>query len=413
MGIDFNRATDDTYLRRYNISDTESLTSQIFAEGFRGRNYIRAEGLAFQDLRTDQIEEEPVVLPLVNYYHVGEPDRLGGRWILDLDAEVVTREGGPDSRRLSARTGWQVPMRDAFGSIYMFKAALWTDGYQVGSQPIPGQPTTFSGLTGRVFPQASLEWRFPLVRDGVSFDHVVEPIVEFVAAPNGGNPQEIPNEDSRDVQLTTTNVFGMQRFPGLDRVESGSRVNYGVKWQTFDTQGRSASLFVGQVYRLASSSAFSKASGLDGNFSDVVGGLTVAYPPWLSISYRTLIDQEEIRFQSNEVLFRGGVNALQLVGSYSFFREPAGSEVSGREEVAATVLSQLTRFWRGQAFTTYDLAEDGGLLRVGFGLAYEDECLIVDGTWTRSNFRDQDVEPSDSFFVRVALKTIGDLGFGF
>ncbi len=413
MGIDFNRTTDDTYLRRYNISSIESLTSQVFAEGFRGRNYMRAAGFLFQNLDEDQTEEEPIVLPLIDYNHAGQPDPIGGHWTLDLDASAVTREGGPDYRRLSARAGYELPLRDAIGSLYTLNAALWADGYQVQTQPIPGRQGTFTGLTGRIFPQASAQWRFPLLRSGERFSQVIEPIVEIVVAPNGGNPEEIPNEDSQNVELDTSNVFGLKRFPGLDRVESGTRLNYGLQWQVLDQTGGQATVFVGQVYRLLDSAEFDPASGLEGKLSSLVAGANITFPPYFSIRYSSAFDVQNARFRRNELNFRGGVEAMSVAGSYVFFRDDPNADLPSREELQLGINSRVTRYWRARAFGTADLRQGGGLLRYGTGVTYEDECFLMDASWTRDEFEDRDIQPSNIFFVRLALKTLGDVGFGF
>ena len=46
-GIDSNRSTDDTYLRRYGFSSTRILTSKTAAEGFSRRYYIDAKAHSF------------------------------------------------------------------------------------------------------------------------------------------------------------------------------------------------------------------------------------------------------------------------------------------------------------------------------------------------------------------------------
>lgn len=413
MGVDFNRATDSTYLRRYRISNTKSLTSRAYVEGFRGRNYFVANAYAFQNLDTNQTVEEPVVLPLIDYNMVTEPDSLGGRWSLNLNAEVVSREDGPDSQRLSARTNWQVPLQDGLGSIYTVTAALWADGYQVENQPIPNEPSDFSGLTGRIFPQASLQWRYPLVREGEQFDQVIQPITEVIFAPNGANPDEIPNEDSQDVELDLTNLFGLNRVPGIDRVASGSRINYGLEWQLLNHSGGNAGVFVGQVYRFSQASLYSAGTGLQGNLSNLLAGVRVNFSPWFNMRYSMAYDVEQGQFQRNQLLFGGGVDALRLSGSYVYFRDDPNSEFPTREELQLALNSRMTRYWSGRVFGTEDLAEGGGLLRLGAGLTYEDECLVLDTSWTRENFEDEDIQPSDTFFVRLALKTLGDVGFGF
>ena len=57
---------------------------------------------------------------------------------------------------------------------------------------------------------------------------VIEPILQVVVAPAGGNSQfnKYPNEDSLDLEFTDANLFGFNRFPGIDRLEGGQRAVY-------------------------------------------------------------------------------------------------------------------------------------------------------------------------------------------
>ncbi|MBK8909286.1 MAG: LPS-assembly protein LptD [Rhodospirillales bacterium] len=411
-GVDFDRTTDDTYLRRYGFGNERTLTSRGFVEGFRGRNYLTGGAYAFQSLEDGVDDAEiPLVLPIVDYNHVGTADRFGGRPTFDANLAVLTREDGTDTRRLSTRAGYEVPFRDPIGGVYTLSAGLWGDGYHVSDQEIEGEPGAFSGVTGRVWPQAALEWRMPFVRADKAFDQVIEPVVQFVVSPIGGNPEEIPNEDSLDVELAENNVISTDRFPGLDRVEGGARINYGLGWDLFRLADGSASAFVGQSYRFHADSSPEPASGLDGNLSDLVGTVDLTFLPWFDMQYRTRVDQSEWTFARNELGFGGGLKALYLSGTYVYFADEAGDEFQGREELTMTARSQLTRFWRGRIFGTRDLAENQQL-RYGIGLTYEDECFLFDTRLLREEFRDRDLEPRDSLFFRIALKTIGDLGFG-
>ena len=85
-GFDLARSTDDTYLRRYDISSEDTLTTNLFAEGFRGRTYASANAYFFQGLRAeDDPGETPFVAPLLDYSFVSEPGRFGGRYALDTN----------------------------------------------------------------------------------------------------------------------------------------------------------------------------------------------------------------------------------------------------------------------------------------------------------------------------------------
>src|SRR3546814_2275501 len=96
------------------------------------------------------------------------------------------------------------------------------------------------------------------------------PRVQFVASPPTTN-LEIPNEDARAVDLEDSNLFALNRFPGYDRWEDGSRVTWGAEW-SLNVPGFSVRSVVGQSYRLTDKpSLFPQGTGLTDRFSDFVG----------------------------------------------------------------------------------------------------------------------------------------------
>jgi len=60
---------------------------------------------------------------------------------------------------------------------------------------------------------------------------VIEPIAQVIIAPRVGTWQNrvLPNEDSLDLEFTDSNLFALNRYPGLDRLEGGTRFNVGVR----------------------------------------------------------------------------------------------------------------------------------------------------------------------------------------
>ena len=51
-----------------------------------------------------------------------------------------------------------------------------------------------------------------------------------MAGPHTGQNKnaQIPNEDSLDFEFTDQNLFSLNRFPGIDRLEGGARANVGL-----------------------------------------------------------------------------------------------------------------------------------------------------------------------------------------
>lgn len=406
----FNRTSDDTYLRRYGFGGpSRTVTSRGLAERFGRHGYLSAQAFSFQPLEAGaDPKKQPIVAPLIDYNFSAPLDPYGGRTTVDLNLASLVRRDGNDTQRLSARAGWSLPLTDIVGGLYEVTASVWADGYHVHELERDSDKTPFTGFSGRIWPQLSVGWRWPWVRMGDRVNQIVEPVAQIAIAPIGGNSNKIPDEDSQDVEIDVNNVISANRFPGLDRVEGGTRLNYGLEWQAFTSDGQSLTAFIGQSYRVQQNAILDEASGLGSRLSDVVASVDASFAPWFNVGYRTRVNTQDAGFRRNEVQFGGGIRALRLSGRYLFFADERGDEFEGREELALDLRSQLTRHWQGRAFSLTDLAEDGGLRRVGLGFTYEDECFLLDGSWTRQTFRDRDLVPDNSFFIRVSLKTLGE-----
>jgi LPS-assembly protein len=416
-GADIYRTSDDTYLARYRFDSRSLLTSRAYLEGFHGRDYTVFEGYSFQGLRSDDIGgQTPLVLPLARYSFVDEPGWLGGRWEANATALQVTRADGLDTRHLSVTPGWRLPVVADDGEVYTLFATVQADLYQFDHLVDAGNPGAprFSGTSGRVFPQAGIDWRYPLIRHGNSFDEVIEPVVGLVVAPNGGNPSNIPNEDSQEFDLQDTNIFAANRFVGLDRVEGGQRVYYGLR-TTLLGKGAgagSASAFIGQSYTLRKDSTFAAGTGLNDNLSDIVGRVEASPSPLLDFLYRFRMDHEDFSIRRQELSATVGPPAVRLSVNYlSIDRQANEPEFIAREEVQAGIAAQVTPHWRAGAHMIRNLADPGGQLSQGFDLGYEDECFIITGNYSRSFSFDRDLRPSTTIFFRVIFKNLGEVQF--
>ena len=420
-GFDINRATDDTYIRRYGFNSditlndsNNSLTTHLFTEGFRRRNYLAVNAYAFQGLNQgDDAGDTPLVLPMIEFNHVGEPDRFGGRSSLDANFLALTRTGGSDTQRLSLNGGWRVPFLGPGGGAYTLSTSLRGDAYHVDSLVRGGRDTTFSGFSGRIRPEASLEWRQPLMRrENDSVYQLVEPSASLIVSPYGGNSDKIPNEDSLDVEFDENNLLRANRFPGLDRIEGGPRLNYGLKWGVFGAKGGNSAVSLGQSYRIRADSTFAEGSGLEDNFSDIVGKVNISPSSNLDLLYRTRLNKENLEPRRNEVSLTVGRPALSFQGNYAFFDSQEGSEFAGREELALLLRSRLTRYWRGSLSSLTDLNRDGGLRSIRMNLTYENECFQFSSDISRTFFEDRDLKRTDAIFFRVLFKTLGEVKSG-
>ncbi len=410
-GFNLDRATDDTYLRRYGFgSNNKALISNAYVEGFSGRSYANMQAMSFQGLRTtDDPGRTPLILPMADYNFRGTPDDNGGRWNFDLSALSLTRDEGTSSNRLSTKTSWNLPYIASTGEIYGVTASLQADAYQASNVVDSVYGPQDDGYTGRLFPQLKLDYRYPFTKQTGKVTQLIEPIAGLVLAPRGNNPANLPNEDSQDIEFDDTNLFAENRFTGVDRVDGGQRVVYGLRGGLYGEGGGSTTGFLGQSYRFNEDSEFGPGTGLADQLSDIVGRLTISPSNAFDVMYRFRVNAEDFDSRRNEVkLGIGNAAKLRLDLSYFFIDAEPGSAFSDRQEVYASLQGGLTQHWSAFAFTRNDLTDDGGFLGLGGGLRYVDECLIFQASVTRRFTYDRDVVPATTLLFQFVFKNLGE-----
>jgi LPS-assembly protein len=415
-GLDSMRATDRTYLKKFNFFERGGLFDQgvdildtnIFAEGFRPGTYGAANIYSFQDLRPGDRPDQPLIAPLLQYSHMSSADGFGGRMLVDSDFRYLLRSDGPTTQRVTFRPGYEISKYSDFGLVSTFSTSIQADVYNVDQTANPSvSQDVESTVTGRLLPRATVDLRYPLVRSSDTLRQLIEPVVMLTAAPNGQNPKNIPNEDSNVFEADDTNLLSEDRLPGEDLVESGQRVAYGVQLGAYGAQDGQTTAFIGQSYRLNKDDDLRAKSGIEEHFSDIVGRVEVRPNRYADIRYRfAFASDKAFEPRRSDVTFNLGPAAYRLSGSYSLIG--ATSQFDDREEVALAFTTQITDHWSMQLTTQRDLAAGQALLHGGL-VRYQDECIIFDIQAVKSYFRDEDVEPSTSVLFRIKFKNLGEV----
>lgn len=419
-GYDVQLTSNDSYLKYYDLSYEDNLVSDLFLEAIRGRSRFALTGYFFQDLRDFHVStgEIPLVLPLVEYTYIPRHGLFGGQFRFDFSSASVTRNLGQDSERVSGQMHWRLPYVTESGQLLSLTADVRGDVYRVSN----ADPTSVDSLgrpvpigtryISRGQPTLAVDWRWPFIaagsKPGTAF--VIEPIVQLIAAPYGGNPAGIPNEDSADFELDETDVFSLDRVPGHALLESGPRANVGLRAEAFFPSG-SVEVLLGEVFRLKPDPIFPAGSGLSGKNSDIVGRYTIKFPPYISLTHRVDIDSQNGGIRRNEVYLDGHYGRSGIEVSYLRLAQQAVTLSTPREEVNGQITLGLFDHWALFAAARRDL-EAQRLLDTEFGLGWEDDCLGLSIAYQRRYTRLLNVPPSTSILLRVNLKTGDESGEG-
>ncbi len=421
-GFNVRRASDETYLRKYYDVHDDFLTSRAFVEGFRGRNYAAVSAYSWQDLRYRNPVEEPIVGPLAVYNALGEPGSLlGGRWSLDSGILSLYRSEGTSTRRFHVQPGWRREVVSNIGFVTTFDVSVLAVGYSAShyDRPDTTQIESESTSSFRLFPQGQVTVRYPFVRYGESSQQLIEPIVALTSAPNTSDDPTVPNEDSLDVEFDQANLFFPSRFPGIDRLEGGTRITYGLRTAIYGNKQGSASLFLGQSYRFNRDTSFPVGSGLEDRRSDYVGRLNLSPASWLDLNYGFRADHESLRFRRHSLTATAGTPMLSLSTAYTYLDQTTDSFGVTRSELEQATIginSQFAPRWSVGVHHIQSLRPDPGPRATLGLLTYQDECFTFQ-TIARRDFTDVvgDVKNGNTLFFRLVFKNLGEVrtpGFG-
>ncbi|GAA0471892.1 LPS assembly protein LptD [Parasphingorhabdus litoris] len=414
--------SDRTFLRRYDISDDDSLRSTINVERIDDSSYFSLAGWAFQTLRAgDPQNQVPIALPVVDYRKRISDPVWGGNVQIQLNSLAIGRTAGQDTQRAFASARWDLRRLTSLGQEITLTGFARGDVYNSEDNAL-NEAAIYSGETGwqtRAIATAAIDVKWPFIGQAFGGTQTLTPRFQVVATPAISN-LSLPNEDSRSVDLEDTNLFALNRFPGIDRYEDNVRATYGLEWNLTRPNLRIDAV-VGQSYRLANNSNIvPEGTGLSERFSDIVGRTEVRFKDIVKFTHRYRLDKDSIAVRRNEIdATIGTKNTYAQIGYLRLNRNIAAGveDLSDREEVRVGGRYQIDQYWSVFGSAIIDLTdsrEDPTSSADGFepvrhriGVAYDDGCLSLGVTW-RYDYEDTgDDQRGSTFLFRLALRNLG------
>lgn len=421
--FDLNRASDTNYLSRYRLNKQSStfsrqknLTSTVNYEHFGDKGYGTIRGQAFQ---TDTPLTTPVVLPYARYRYQSESFANASYLVWDSNMLGIFRrrpildQTGKQTFRTSSGLSWNLPYVTSNGHIFKTTLSSRADAYicqyyNPNQLDIKAQKKYNNDVEFRLFPQGSVDWRYPLLAPQKYLNWVFEPRGLIALAPLNLNRKRLPNEDSRMFALDDTSLFLPNRFDGIDLVDEGSRGVLGADNHLHWGQEQRASLFLGQSYRLDHRSVAGRDQGESHFASDYI--TRVLYQPndWWVFFSRGAFVQKNMRPRYSETGACFGKPILKLDTSYIHASKGLNGSSSTISQVNWQISSTFAENWKvsvAQIRNTKQFKK--GILATFVGLTYEDDCFTTKFSFYRSHYSDRDIKPDSGFLLQFSLKNLG------
>ncbi len=413
LSFGIQSVSDNSYLLDYGISSQDLLDSFVAVERVRRNEYILARAHYFESLRdADDNDTLPsTVIDIVQITRFTAPV-IGGigslRYQLSganrISSSFADEDGdgsadGRDSSRALVRMDWRRDWVLPAGVIGTLRGLAQADVTEVR------QDAAFPPQIGRLYGVGAAELRWPLIRNEAGGgSQVLEPVIQLVLAPD--TTPDVPNEDSTEVEFDEGNLFSLDRFPGTDAVELGSRASVGLAWTRYAANGSTLALAFGKIFRASDLDQFSISTGLDGTQSNWLLGMRVASASGFSLTQRLLLD-DDLGFTSAEARLNWNGPDFGLISGYYYsIADPADGKPDTISELTIGGSWQIADNWS----SSFGLRQDfiaGRATRANLGLEYRNECVLVDLSLSRWFVDSISITPTTEFSIGVDL-----LGFG-
>lgn len=424
-GFQIEEVSDETFLRRYNLSYQNYLESYVYLTHLRTKTYFDIR-LNQYDTTLSSVNAEilPNLLPHIRYEKLLDEKLLGGFVTLEGDFANLQRDQGSNVTRLIGTAKWEKRLQTQNGQVIDFFTTLRGDVYRASQLAIlPAAPATPAipkryyddDIQTRAIGYAGAKWSYPFINHGKTSQQILEPVVQVTFSPKAKTDPRFPNEDSFSLDFDSSNLFEESRFSGYDLYESGTRVDYGLKYARQNNDGQYATIFLGQSYRQSynrrENTTLNTGSGLEDKQSDYVLDFRAAPIANLTFSNKLRLDKDTFDIARSEAdIFAALGNASVNIG-YVFLNQGISTDNKEREEIRANASYKLADNWYLDGYIRQDMVRDTRINN-SVGLTYRDDCTYVRLSFAQDYIRDRNIGASNSFTLTFNLKTLGGISTG-
>ena len=444
-GFGVQAATDDLYLRRYDLderpaatglyqSDSLRLLSQAFGLGQNENTRFSVSAFGFQSLRTSIIQSDttglfnvfreddstlPIALPKIELNHFMTDPVIGGRAEVFGDLTLLTRQEGEDYTRGTAGVSYDKTWIAPGGVEIKPFGELRYDYVELQREAI-GDAAAIQNDFTRTLGQVGVDVRYPFIKREGNMDIVIEPRVKVTQSFGDGKLDEFDTvlgdvtssrlfQDSLGLDFDRANFWAANKSLGYDFWQEGLRADVGASLSA-DWDKSRASLFLGQSYASGYDENFGLNTGLSGDNSDIVGEGELSLNNKIKINTRVRFDEAEGVFRNIDTSLRYTGERIKTDWRYYKINNRAATNSAllsaPAEEISGRVTLKLAKNWSTRYSTHYDIDADVAR-RQELGLIFDDQCTRIELFYNRSRNDIGVVGDNEGFGIRLSLLTLG------
>ena len=404
------RASQDTFMRRYDFNDDTSLKSTVMATRTIDNRYYSVEASDRQSLlASDKTLNEPTVLPSIFYEKTEKGWRGNQLFRTELSAVQLDNDQGHDMARWSGifevAEDFELPL-----GIANYEANITSNYYSIHTKP--DSAATSLGDISFVTPALSVGWRLPIAVVGANRTAIFEPQARLAFIGGKDRTSAIPNRDASDYRIDEANLFLLNRYQGKDYILPGTRADIGVSATTNDNFFGDVSGFFGVSRRLSEKTSAGLNTDQGDKDSDYVASLTVNPANSLNLRWSGRLSSKDLTVNESKTSLSSALGTGSLSMTHNQLAKAYfASSDDDREELSASYSQSLIGGWQFSATQLWDLSygktirkESTAALSWNGGVQ---DCLYITINYEHDPVADRDVSAVDQLNFVIGFKNLG------
>ena len=404
------RASQDTFMRRYDFNDDTSLKSTISATRTIDNRYYRVEASDRQSLlASDKTLNEPTVLPSIFYEKTEKGWRGNQKFRTELSAVQSDNDQGHDMARWSGifevAEDFDLPL-----GIANYEANVSGNYYSIHTKP--DSAATSLGDISFVTPALSVGWRLPIAVVGANRTAIFEPQARLAFIGGKDRTSAIPNRDASDYRIDEANLFLLNRYQGKDYILPGTRADIGISATTNDNFFGDVSGFFGVSRRLSGKTSAGLNTDQGDKYSDYVASLTINPANSLNLRWSGRLSSKDLTLNESKTSLSSALGTGSLSVTHNQLAKAYfASSDDDREELSASYSQSLIGGWQFSATQLWDLSygktrRKKSTAELSWNGGVQD-CLYVTINYEHDPVADRDVSAVDQLNFVIGFKNLG------
>ena len=393
------RVSDSAYLGDYGYTAQNELSSGLNYSKVRSDRFLETSLGVIQSLYKE--DKDNLTLTTNNYY-----DRAIDQNIvpgsLSFNSELVAswRKGsediiGRDVARFANQLNWNNTSISTWGLEYGSGVVLNQDVFLAVDDSRLNDLEILNSIGTNIYV------RLPLISISEKANYILEPVAQIA----WGERKEavVYVDESENSEFDMGNLLEISRYSASDQFETGFHGAYGLRYTVNTNKKMAGGVAIGQVLRLNDDPGFTSSSGLGKKQSDVFLAAELSLSNASYISFQGLLGSN---FKTKKTDFNAGFDykTLYLDTKYSFLQaDSEENRLNPIEELTITTGHKLNYNWDVKSNLRYDQTESH-LASLGAGLAYENQCVLVNLEMDRRYSLEGTSPPTTNFSFAISLK---------